>query len=481
MAKISELPGAAQLDGTEKVPLVKDGVMVQAPYGALANPIVAIVEALLTAIEAAAGPNYGSTAEGLAATTAGASFPVDNGDGTVTVYLNDGGIAVPQRELPTTAFLASTYARQESPTFRKGASFATDGSRVGITDGPASIIPNAALFEIRGNGVNTLGLRVSQRWTGTTAAPYQNNDTTLFETHNTILSDSTNYSWSVSAPNGYNDIPAGVTDSGYRIGVYGWAVSVHVPGEYEHAGILALQVGVRGRAGFQGTGSVGTVTDAFGVLGEIYNDASGATVVNGVGVGAASNAVDGTVQNAYGVRASATGGTVSNWSFYGDAGKLFNQDQSLFGEDFSQFDSSVSARGVGSRIEFGFPDVGGYGSGLGAMRSSGRPFLAFAAENQSGDLFTTRGDVGHVMWDNLDGGMTFSRAVDPNEADQALTDDLYWDANGRFQFARTPIFPAYAPASATDTGQTGQFCWDADYLYICVGTNAWRRVAISAW
>lgn len=58
--------------------------------------------------ESASGPTYANTTAGLAATTDGEGFAVDNGDGTVTVYLNDSGSAVAQRTLATTAFLAST-------------------------------------------------------------------------------------------------------------------------------------------------------------------------------------------------------------------------------------------------------------------------------------------------------------------------------------------------------------------------------------
>ncbi|RTL05508.1 hypothetical protein EKK58_07605 [Candidatus Dependentiae bacterium] len=37
------------------------------------------------------------------------------------------------------------------------------------------------------------------------------------------------------------------------------------------------------------------------------------------------------------------------------------------------------------------------------------------------------------------------------------------------------------PSSAADTGTTGDICWDADYIYVCVATNTWKRVAISTW
>jgi hypothetical protein len=57
--------------------------------------------------ESASGPTYASTAAGLAATTSGESFAVDDGDGTVTIYLHEAGAAIPQRTMATTDALAA--------------------------------------------------------------------------------------------------------------------------------------------------------------------------------------------------------------------------------------------------------------------------------------------------------------------------------------------------------------------------------------
>ena len=35
--------------------------------------------------------------------------------------------------------------------------------------------------------------------------------------------------------------------------------------------------------------------------------------------------------------------------------------------------------------------------------------------------------------------------------------------------------------NSNDTGTEGEICWDADYIYICVGTDTWKRVAIATW
>lgn len=37
---------------------------------------------------------------------------------------------------------------------------------------------------------------------------------------------------------------------------------------------------------------------------------------------------------------------------------------------------------------------------------------------------------------------------------------------------------SFTPGSQTATGTTGEIAWDSDYLYICVSTNNWGRVAI---
>lgn len=58
--------------------------------------------------ESLSGPTYPDTATGLAATASGDFFAVDNGDGTVSIYLDNAGVAVLQRRLATTAALAAS-------------------------------------------------------------------------------------------------------------------------------------------------------------------------------------------------------------------------------------------------------------------------------------------------------------------------------------------------------------------------------------
>lgn len=69
-----------------------------------------------------------------------------------------------------------------------------------------------------------------------------------------------------------------------------------------------------------------------------------------------------------------------------------------------------------------------------------------------------------------------------------------FDSNGRFGLATSSptamldvnsntirLRTARTPASATDTGNGGDICWDSDYVYVCTATNTWKRAALTTW
>lgn len=37
------------------------------------------------------------------------------------------------------------------------------------------------------------------------------------------------------------------------------------------------------------------------------------------------------------------------------------------------------------------------------------------------------------------------------------------------------------PTSSSDTGMQGQICWDSGFIYVCIATNTWKRIAILTW
>lgn len=54
---------------------------------------------------------------------------------------------------------------------------------------------------------------------------------------------------------------------------------------------------------------------------------------------------------------------------------------------------------------------------------------------------------------------------------------------GRIRTAAQMAVPVIvtAPGTASSTGTAGQIAYDASYLYVCTGTNTWKRVAIASW
>jgi hypothetical protein len=39
----------------------------------------------------------------------------------------------------------------------------------------------------------------------------------------------------------------------------------------------------------------------------------------------------------------------------------------------------------------------------------------------------------------------------------------------------------FTPGSSAASGTTGAFAWDNDYIYVCIGTNSWRRAGLTSW
>jgi len=146
----------------------------------------------------------------------------------------------------------------------------------------------------------------------------------------------------------------------------------------------------------------------------------------------------------------------------------------IFGGGVSHFDSSpvvslvdtLNAADAGSKIAF-----------FGANRKDAGEEMAFI---KSG-LVSNNGGSGNVQSGYLTLGTSGSEhfRIDSSGnvgiATTSPTQKL--DVNDDSIRVRT----AKTPASATDTGTEGQIAWDADYIYVCVATDTWKRVAIATW
>ena len=68
-------------------------------------------------------------------------------------------------------------------------------------------------------------------------------------------------------------------------------------------------------------------------------------------------------------------------------------------------------------------------------------------------------------------------------AGAAATTVATFNSNGNFGITGNTVNVPVTrtPASASDSGTTGDICWDSSYIYVCVATDTWKRTAISTW
>jgi len=55
------------------------------------------------------------------------------------------------------------------------------------------------------------------------------------------------------------------------------------------------------------------------------------------------------------------------------------------------------------------------------------------------------------------------------------------NANFDELYTQSQTASADVPASASATGTAGQIAYNADYFYVCVATDTWKRAALSTW
>ena len=121
---------------------------------------------------------------------------------------------------------------------------------------------------------------------------------------------------------------------------------------------------------------------------------------------------------------------------YAETLNITNTGKVLVNVTSNQTDSKLTVRQNGSSFEFGhINQTSGYYGTLGAMSSSGAPFIAFSADNSSANTFTTRGKKGFVIHQDtgLNGDLYFSAVTDANTADQSLTTRMQLNADGELR------------------------------------------------
>ena len=91
--------------------------------------------------------------------------------------------------------------------------------------------------------------------------------------------------------------------------------------------------------------------------------------------------------------------------------------------------------------------------------------------------------VGDVLYasPSVSGGFTTTRPEAPNNI-VSMAAVLSSGNNGTI-FVRPSVEDIWqaVPATATSAGRKGDNAFDANYFYVCVATNTWKRVALSTW
>ena len=92
--------------------------------------------------------------------------------------------------------------------------------------------------------------------------------------------------------------------------------------------------------------------------------------------------------------------------------------------------------------------------------------------NVSNAGWTVGGGAGDIVFDQKGDSCTL----------QFINTAWYIVSNNGCGFGNTiPVVAAAIPASASSAGKTGSIAYDSTYLYVCISTNTWKRVALATW
>jgi hypothetical protein len=62
----------------------------------------------------------------------------------------------------------------------------------------------------------------------------------------------------------------------------------------------------------------------------------------------------------------------------------------------------------------------------------------------------------------------------PFGGSMSTTSSYYFQSDGDTIRCNTPR----TPSSSSANGYPGEICWDSSYLYVCIATDTWTRIAL---
>jgi hypothetical protein len=224
----------------------------------------------------------------------------------------------------------------------------------------------------------------------------------------------------------------------------------------------------------------GIITEARGLDFSLYSQNASSVIATGkcIYVGSVVSS-GGSITTCYGIYIDALAGATkwgicfndpANNYFAGNVGLAVTPTAKLHISSPNGQDALKIATGRGGDIvvdEWGNLSINH--NGLGARYDSNLGQVSF---NNANDLYISSG------WNSAS---PFNILLMPSSTgkiglfNNAPASPLDINANTvRLRTARTP-------ASAGASGNQGEICWDASYLYVCVATNTWKRAALTSW
>lgn len=150
------------------------------------------------------------------------------------------------------------------------------------------------------------------------------------------------------------------------------------------------------------------------------------------------------------------------------------------------FSGNVSVQGNTTLGNAGTDTVTTSGNVVMGAPTSGATLAISGVAATAGATYTSNGMT--TVFGFESGGISYHGTTTSHATSWLVGNTSRWtvDTNGKFKVNSATSgysfsIPTKTPSSASDTGVTGDISWDSSYIYVCTGTNTWKRAAIATW
>lgn len=133
--------------------------------------------------------------------------------------------------------------------------------------------------------------------------------------------------------------------------------------------------------------------------------------------------------------------------------------------NITSFTNTFNPTIVSGWLKGSYVGSGAYGGGI-ALSSSVSGYALFTSSSGN----TLNIGVGHNS-----GVLSNILSIDTNDVSGILGSSLdFYGQKLRIRNSKTP-------STSTSPGNSGDFCWDNNYVYVCIAPNTWKRTYLSTW